>query len=152
MWRRAGTVAAGLVLVVTALVAVGVAQGSPPHALPISPGARAREIAAVAKAGPVVAHGQALFDDHGCADCHTMAAGGYEGLLGPRLDVQAQGDKVKDILQNIAQPPDDDKGYEAGLMPENFGKRLSKADLHALAVYIHTAATAAAGKKSKSGS
>jgi mono/diheme cytochrome c family protein len=152
MWRRAGTVAAGLVLVVTALVAVGLAQGSPPHALPISPGARAREITAVAKAGPMVAHGETLFDDHGCADCHTMAAGGYEGLLGPRLDVQAQGDKVDDILKNITQPPDDDKGYEAGLMPEDFGKRVSKADLHALAVYIHTAATAAAGKKSKSGS
>ena len=37
-------------------------------------------------------------------------------------------------------------------MPENFGKRLSKADLHALAVYIYSAATPAAGKKSKSGS
>ena len=55
MWRRAGIVAAGLVLVVTVLLAVGLAQGSPPHALPISPGARAREIAAVKKAGPVVA-------------------------------------------------------------------------------------------------
>ncbi len=149
IWHRAGIVAAGLVLVVTALVGVGLAQGSPPHALPIAPGARAREIAAVVKAGPVVAHGQALFADHGCADCHTMAAGGFAGLLGPRLDVQAQGDKVDDILKNITQPPDDDKGYEAGLMPENFGKRLSKADLHALAVYIYTAATGAAGKKSK---
>ena len=149
MWRRVGVVAAGLVLVVTALVAVGLAQGSPPHALPISPGAQAREIAAVEHAGPVVAHGQALFDDHGCGDCHTMAAGGYKGRLGPRLDVQAQGNKVDDIVKNITHPPNDDKGYEAGLMPKNFGKRLSQADLHALAVYIDTAATAAAGKKSK---
>ncbi len=79
-----------------------------------------------------------------------MAAGGYQGLLGPRLDVKAQGNKVNDILKNITQPPVDHQGYEAGLMPENFGNRLSNADLHALAVYIHAAATAAAGTKSGS--
>ena len=145
MWRRAGIGLAILVLVGTVLVAVGVGQGGPPRALPISAAARAREIHAVAAAGHQVHQGEQLFSGHGCSDCHTMAAGHYSGRLGPRLDVQSQGDPVKAILAKIKHPPDDDKGYEAGLMPENFGSRLSAHDLQALAAYIHVAATAAKG-------
>ena len=145
MWRRAGIGLALLVLVGTILVAAGVGQGAPPPALAISAAARAREVRAVAAAGDEVRQGEQLFDGHGCSDCHTMAAGNYSGRLGPRLDVQSQGDAVKAVLANIKHPPDDDKGYEAGLMPENFGSRLSAHDLHALAAYIHAAATAAKG-------
>ena len=74
-----------------------------------------------------------------------MAAGGYSGRLGPRLDVQSQGDPVNAVMANIEHPPDDDKGYEPGLMPENFGSRLSRSDLRALAVYVNAAASAAKG-------
>ena len=145
MWRRAGIGLAVLVLIGTALIAAGIGQGAPPHALPISAAARAREIRAVATAGREVQVGKQLFDSHGCDDCHTMAAGSYDGRIGPRLDVQSQGDSVNAIVSSIKHPPDNDKGYEAGLMPENFGSRLSAHDLHALAIYVHAASAAAKG-------
>ncbi len=141
---------AGLVLVITVLVAVGVGQGSPPPKLAISQAAIQRELAAARTGSAQVKEGEALFSAHGCNACHSMAAGNYDGQLGPRLDVMSQGDNTHDIEMNIVQPPDDDKGYEAGLMPENFGKRLSQHDLTALAVYIH--AVSAAAKGSGSGS
>ena len=144
-WRRTGAGLAVLVLVATVLVAVGIGQGSPPHRLPITAAARAREVSAVNAAGGQVRAGEALFASHGCGACHTMAAGDYSGRLGPRLDVQSQGDSAKAVLQNIEHPPDDDPGYEAGLMPENFGSRLSAQDLAALAAYIHAAAAGAKG-------
>ena len=144
-WRRTGVGLAVFVLIGTVLVAVGIGQGNPPRELPITAAARAREVQAVGAAGHNVRAGEVLFDSHGCDACHTMAAGDYSGRLGPRLDVQSQGDSVKAVLDNIKHPPDDDKGYEAGLMPENFGSRLSAHDLAALAAYIHAAASAAKG-------
>ena len=144
-WRWAGLGLTILVLVGTGLVAAGVGQGAPPRALPISAAAKAREIRRVAAAGHEVHTGERLFSSDGCAACHSLAAGGYDGRLGPRLDVQSQGSSVKDIIANILHPPDDDSGYEAGLMPENFAARLSARDLHALAVYVHAAASAAKG-------
>ena len=143
--RRIGVVVAGLVLIATVLVAAGVGQGAPPKAMAITAAAQQREVQAVAHGSASVRRGEQLFSAHGCSDCHTMAAGGYAGRLGPRLDVQSQGDAVKAVLHNIENPPDDDPGYEAGLMPENFGSRLSADDLRDLAAYVHAAATAAKG-------
>ncbi len=143
---------AGVVLVLTVLVAVGVGQGSPPPKLPISQAAINRELAAAQNGSAEVKEGEMLFSAHGCNACHTMAAGGYDGLLGPRLDVQSQGDNTHAIMMNIEQPPDDDKGYESGLMPENYAKRLSQHDLTALATYIHAVSAAAKGSSGGSGS
>jgi Cytochrome c len=115
--RRAGLTLAAAVIVATVLVAVGVGQKHPPHALAVSTAAQARELSAVTHASSVVEDGETLFHSHGCSDCHTLAAAGYKGKLGPRLDAIAQGDSAKAILGNILSPPDDDPGYEAGLMP-----------------------------------
>jgi mono/diheme cytochrome c family protein len=136
-----------VITVVTVMVLTGVGQGSPPKAFPITAAAVHRELTAVAAGGSEVTRGEALFSAHGCNACHTMAAGGYDGRLGPRLDIQSQGDPVNVVEGNIIDPPDDDVGYEKGLMPENFAKRLSKSDLLALATYIHAAASAAAGSQ-----
>jgi mono/diheme cytochrome c family protein len=144
-WRRGGFLLAVLVLIGTVIVATGLGQGNPPPKLALNATAAAREVRAIGTANAEVKHGEQLFDVHGCNACHTMAAGGYDGRLGPRLDVQSQGDSVNAVEMNIKHPPDDDKGYEAGLMPENFGSRLSASDLHALAVYVHAAASAAQG-------
>jgi mono/diheme cytochrome c family protein len=144
-WRRSGLALAALVLIGTVLVTTGVGQGSPPVELPLTASAAAREVRAVNAANGEVKRGEQLFATHGCNACHTMAAGGYGGRLGPRLDVQSQGDSVSAVMMNITHPPDDDQGYEAGLMPENFGSRLSKTDLHAIAEFIHAAASAAQG-------
>ena len=88
--------------------------------------------------------GEQLFDEHGCGDCHTMAAGGYGGRLGPRLDAILQGTGVSQIQADIIHPPPDIPGFEAGLMPQNFGSRLPRGDIRALAAFIRTAAQGAA--------
>jgi mono/diheme cytochrome c family protein len=143
--KRLGAALALVVLAAAVLVAAGVGQGSPPKPLTITGAGARREIAAVGAGSPEVKRGEQLFDTHGCSDCHTMAAGGYSGRLGPRLDVKNADDEVNDIAGNITKPPTDDAGYEPGLMPTDFGTRLQRADIHALAVYIYTAAHAAKG-------
>jgi mono/diheme cytochrome c family protein len=143
MSRRLGVLAAGVVLVVTVLVAVGVGQGSPPPTFPLSHRAVAGELAAVAHGSALTRRGEQLFDSHGCGDCHTMAAGGFGGRLGPRLDAILQGTGVSQIQADIIHPPTSIPGFEAGLMPENFGSRLPRGDIRAVAAFIHTAAQGA---------
>ena len=143
-----GRVLVGLAVLVvagTALVAVGVGQGSPPKQLPLSRAAQAREVAALAHAGGEVRGGQMLFDAHGCDSCHTIAAGGYGGRLGPRLDVQPPGTKAAAIEQSIVNPPRSIPGFEPGLMPENFATRLPRRDIRAIATFVAAAAAAANG-------
>ena len=145
MSRRIGEVAAVLIAVATILVAAGVGQGSPPPAFPLSQRAARAEIRAVTNGSALARRGERLFGDHGCGDCHTMAAGGYGGRLGPRLDAILQGIGVSAIRAFIIHPPHGIPGYEAGLMPENFGSRLPRSDVRALAAFIRTAAQGAAG-------
>jgi mono/diheme cytochrome c family protein len=148
--RRAGLILAAVVIVATVLVAIGVGQKHPPHALALSATAQAREVSSVSRDGSPVRSGETLFHSHGCSDCHTLAAGGYKGRLGPRLDAIAQGDSAMAIVGNILAPPDDDPGYEAGLMPDNYKSRLTTHDLQAIATYIHAAASAAKGSAGSS--
>jgi mono/diheme cytochrome c family protein len=143
MTRRLGVLAAVVVLVITVLVAIGVGQGSPPPTFPLSHRAVTSELAAVAHGSALARHGEQLFDSHGCGDCHTMAAGGFGGRLGPRLDAILQGTGVSQIQADIIHPPQSIPGFEAGLMPENFGSRLPRGDIQALATFIHTAAQGA---------
>jgi mono/diheme cytochrome c family protein len=144
MTRRLSVLAAGVVLVVTLLVAVGVGQGSPPPSYPVSHRAVSGELAAVAHGSALARHGEQLFNGHGCGDCHTMAAGASGGRLGPRLDAILQGTGVSQIEADIIHPPQGIPGFESGLMPENFRSRLPRDDIHALAVFLQTAAQGAA--------
>jgi mono/diheme cytochrome c family protein len=144
MTRRGGEAAAVVVLAGTALVAAGIGQGSPPPAPALSQRATRSEIRAVAHGSSLARHGERLFDEHGCGDCHTIAAGGFGGRLGPRLDAILQGTSAGVIEQDILHPPHSIPGYEAGLMPEDFGSRLPRADVRALAAFIATAARGAA--------
>ncbi|HLI59709.1 MAG TPA: c-type cytochrome [Solirubrobacteraceae bacterium] len=144
MSRRLGELAAVVVLAGTGLVAAGVGQGAPPPALPLSPGAARSEIRAVVHGSALARRGERLFGDHGCGDCHTIAAGGFDGRLGPRLDAILQGTPAAMVEQDIIHPPHSIPGYEAGLMPEDFGRRLPRADVRALAAFIATAARGAA--------
>lgn len=147
MRRRLAEIAAVVVLVGTVLVAAGVGQGSPPPKFPISRKAEQREIQAVRYGSALVRQGESLFGAHGCSDCHTMAAGGYDGRLGPRLDVILQGNTLRGIEEDITDPPRDIPGYEAGLMPENFGSRLPRNDIRALAAFLAAATRGASAPR-----
>lgn len=84
--------------------------------------------------------GKALFasTDLSCSSCHTLAAAGATGKIGPDLDKALVGQSVADITQDIASPNAKiTPGYQASIMPQDFAKRLSPAELTALATYLH---------------
>jgi mono/diheme cytochrome c family protein len=113
---------------------------------------------ALASAGGVTgttpAAGKAVFTGvGGCGSCHTLAAAGTHGIVGPNLD--------KDLKANCATPQSRKirgvtlqkcietaivnpyayipAGYHAGVMPSNFGKTLTKSEVTALVNFISSA-------------
>lgn len=117
-----------------------------------------QDTGALASAGGVAgtspAAGKAVFNGiGGCASCHTLAAAGSHGVVGPNLDQRLASDcanpKSKPIRGTtleeciytaITKPyayiP---SGYSAGVMPANFAQKLTKSEIAALVNFISTA-------------
>jgi cytochrome c oxidase subunit II len=101
------------------------------------------------------AAGKALFTgDSGCGGCHTLAAVGSSGTTGPNLDTRLKSDcasaaskKVRGatlqqciqtaIVKPYAYLP---SGYSAGIMPSDFGQRLSSDQIQSLVNFLAGAA------------
>ncbi|HEY2160246.1 MAG TPA: c-type cytochrome [Solirubrobacteraceae bacterium] len=100
------------------------------------------------------AAGKAVFTGvGGCGSCHTLAAAGTSGTVGPNLDkdlrincATPQSKKVRGVtLPQCIQtaivkpyaylPP----GYAAGVMPNNFSQTLSPSQIKALVTFISSA-------------
>jgi cytochrome c oxidase subunit 2 len=97
------------------------------------------------------AAGKAIFaGTAGCSSCHTLAAAGAAGTIGPNLDVRLRTDcqtaaskRVRGstlqqcILTSITKPyaylP---PGYRAGIMPPNFAQSLTQTQIHALVDFL----------------
>jgi cytochrome c oxidase subunit II len=89
------------------------------------------------------AAGRSVFDDSGCATCHTLSAAGATGTVGPDLDKlvsyakQAKQPLMPFVHDSIVDP---DKyvqpGYQKGLMPSTFGQSLAKTQLDALVTFL----------------
>jgi cytochrome c oxidase subunit 2 len=82
-------------------------------------------------------NGKQLFTSNGCNGCHTLADAGATGTTGPDLDKVLKGRDPAFIKQSIVDPnafiaP----GYQPGIMPQNFGKQLSGAQIDALVKYL----------------
>ena len=117
-----------------------------------------QDTGALAQAGAVQgtspAAGKAVFTGiGGCGSCHTLAAAGTTGTVGPNLDTRLKSDcalpeskKVrgatleKCIETAIVDPykfiP---SGYAAGIMPSNFGTKLKPNEITALVNFLSTA-------------
>ena len=108
--------------------------------------------AAVAATVPVTpAAGKAVFTGvGGCGACHTLAAAGTNGTVGPNLDTRLASDCAEAASQKIrgstlqqcihtaivnpyAFIP---SGYKAGVMPATFGKTLSPSQVGALVAFL----------------
>lgn len=94
---------------------------------------------------PSAADGKAVFAANGCSGCHTLAAAGASGMVGPDLDhVLADAKKYGNgrppaayIRQSIVTPnafvvP----GFPKGTMPQTFQQQLSAAQLNALVQFL----------------
>ncbi len=146
--KPARIVLAALVVVVMAVAVVGLGMGDAPKPEGLAPqGAQlVASKSRIAKGGDKVSEGKKEFDSEGCASCHAIAADGYKGVLGPRLDTDT--DPADEILTSITKPREDIvKGYQGNLMPTTYGKTMSKDGLDAVVAYIK----AASGKEKKGG-
>jgi mono/diheme cytochrome c family protein len=110
---------------------------------------------AVAQKVPVTAAaGKTIFTGvGGCGSCHTLAAAGTTGTVGPNLDQRLKSDCAlpasqrvrgatleKCIETAITKPyafiP---SGYASGIMPDTFSKTLSPTQIQALVKFLSTA-------------
>jgi mono/diheme cytochrome c family protein len=100
----------------------------------------------IAAGGAITARGRQLFADEGCDRCHSIAAIGAGGKLGPRLD--RLDEDAKDIAESIADPRDETvDGYPEKLMPTDYARRMDDEEIQALAAFV----AAASGDKADDG-
>jgi cytochrome c oxidase subunit II len=89
-----------------------------------------------AEAGGATA-GKAVFENAGCGSCHTLADAGTTAQVGPNLDNVLAGRDAEFVRQSIVDPNAEiAEGYQAGVMPDNFGEQLSDEQLNALVDYL----------------
>ena len=96
--------------------------------------------------GADVAAGKNAYDANGCAACHTFAAAGSTGKVGPDLD------KLKTYAADANKPPEEfiresivepdayvEEGYPKGVMPKTYDA-LPKSTLDALVAFLSASA------------
>jgi cytochrome c oxidase subunit 2 len=101
------------------------------------------------------AAGKAIFTGFaGCSGCHTLAAAGATGTVGPNLDQRLRSDCAGSASMKVRGPTVQDcirtaitrpyafipSGFTAGIMPSNFSQRLSSAQIQALVSFLSSAA------------
>lgn len=104
-----------------------------------------------AKVNPTPEVGKTIFTGvGGCGSCHTMAAAGTTGTVGPNLDVRLKSDCATPQSQKIRGATLEEcihtaivspyayipSGYAAGIMPNTFSKTLSPSQIQALVAFI----------------
>lgn len=90
-------------------------------------------------AGGAPPDGKSIFNSQetNCAACHTLADAGASGTIGPNLDKELGSDSQAAIRESIVDPQKEiASGYQAGVMPPNFGQTLQPAQLDALVKYL----------------
>jgi cytochrome c oxidase subunit II len=115
----------------------GPPTGTPAPATSTSPGP--------AGAGGAAAAGRAVFTGAaGCSSCHTLAAAGATGTIGPDLGVRVVPDSKKRglplkqfIFESITKPNAFiASGFQPNIMPQTFAKTLTPTQLQALVSFI----------------
>jgi cytochrome c oxidase subunit II len=85
----------------------------------------------------VAAQGAELFDEQGCASCHTLEAAGAAGTIGPDLDEELANESPGFIRKSIVDPDAElAQGFNRGIMPDTFGDALSPEELDTLVEYL----------------
>lgn len=92
------------------------------------------EMGAVEPGDP--ARGKSIFATLGCGSCHTLAATGSKGTIGPNLDTSLKGKDVDFIEQSLLDPGAMvTKGYERNVMP-TFSATLTKQQLADIVAFL----------------
>jgi cytochrome c oxidase subunit II len=108
-----------------------------------------------ASATTSAAAGKAVFTGAGgCSGCHTLAAASATGTVGPDLDTRLKADcalpasqkvrgtSLQQCIQTAITKPYAflPSGYSSGIMPSDFGQRLTSDQITALVNFLSTAA------------
>jgi mono/diheme cytochrome c family protein len=81
--------------------------------------------------------GAQVFADNGCGSCHTLAAANSGGVTGPDLDEVLPGQQESEIEESIVDPEAKiAQGYPKGVMPQEFGTKLSEEELKELVKFL----------------
>ena len=95
----------------------------------------------------LAAPGKGIFTAQGCGSCHTYKAAGTNGTIGPDLDklaaeAQRAGKPLASFVRESIVAPNAyvEKGYPKGIMPQDFGTKLSKTQLDALVRFLVSSA------------
>jgi mono/diheme cytochrome c family protein len=100
---------------------VGLYAGVPGAAPPTVPG------------GP----GAQVFANNGCGGCHTLAAAGSGGVVGPNLDEVLPGQSAAMVEESIVDPEAHiAKGFPANVMPQNFAATIKPNEIEQLVEYL----------------
>ncbi|MEZ5078339.1 MAG: c-type cytochrome [Solirubrobacterales bacterium] len=92
-----------------------------------------------AEAGGDAEAGAAVFTSAGCGSCHTFAAAGSTGSVGPDLDeaLVAGTDEAK-LEEDVVDPNKEiAESFPEGIMPGNFGETLSSEELADLVAFLY---------------
>jgi mono/diheme cytochrome c family protein len=81
--------------------------------------------------------GAQVFANNGCGGCHTLAAANAGGTVGPDLDEVLPGQKEAEIEESIVDPEAKiAQGYPKGVMPQEFGTKLSEEEIKELVKFL----------------
>ncbi len=92
--------------------------------------------------GGAAADGKALFTDGNgtataCGACHKLADAGTDAVAGPDLDKVLAGKDAAFVEEAIVEPDKEiASGFQAGIMPKDYGDTLSAEELEALVKYL----------------
>ena len=100
------------------------------------------------------AEAKALFTSSSCASCHTLAAAGATGTIGPDLDTRLRSDCASAASKPIRGATLEEcihtaitkpyafipSGFRTGVMPATFGQMLSSAQIQALVNFLSSVA------------
>jgi cytochrome c oxidase subunit 2 len=86
--------------------------------------------------GGAAAQGEEIFTAQGCGSCHTLAAANASGTVGPDLG-QLENTDEDYVRESIVNPSAEvPQGFPDGVMPADFGDKLSPEELDALVKYL----------------
>jgi cytochrome c oxidase subunit II len=95
--------------------------------------------------GGAAPDGKAIFTSGAapaCGSCHTLSDAGADGTIGPNLDEVLKGKDAAFIQQSIEEPSAEvAKGFQDGIMPNNYKATLQPEEIKALTDYLVKVAT-----------
>jgi cytochrome c oxidase subunit II len=81
--------------------------------------------------------GRQLFTSLGCGSCHSLADAGTQAQVGPDLDNALRGKEADFVRESIVSPDAEiAQGFQSGVMPGDYGERISDEQLDGLVEYL----------------